>query len=299
MHFRSLATVLALLAAVPAQANDKLPPGVIARMGDVELKAEELRPLVEALPPEARAQLAQNPAELQRIVRTEVLRKALAAEARGKGWDRRPEVVIQMERAREQALVATYMNNIARPPEGFPSDAEIKAAYDASQQALATPRQFKLAQIFVLAPPESDKAGFEKARAKAADLATRAKAKGADFAALAKSGSEHAESAARGGDMGWVADANLLPELREPVAAMKKGEVVGPVKASQGWHVVRLEDVREKGVRPLAEVRDQIVASLRLRKAQETEQAYLTFMTNKNPVNLNDAELSRIVGGAK
>jgi len=95
--------------------------------------------------------------------------------------------------------------------------------------------------------------------------------------------------------MGWVAEQNLIPELRDAVASLKKGDVVGPIKTAAGWHVVRLDDLKEKSVRPFAEVRDQIVSALRLRKAQETEQAYLTFMTNKNPVAINDAELAKLL----
>lgn len=273
---------------------DKLPAGVIARMGDVELKTDELKALVDALPPDARAQVAANPAALDRVVRNEMIRRALAAEARAKGWDKRPEVVAQMDRAREVALVAAYMNSVARPPETFPSDAEIKAAYEQNAASLTTPKQYRISQIFVLAPPETDKAGVAKALAKATDLAERAKKKGADFAALAKASSEHADSAGKGGDMGYVADGNLIPELRDPIAAMKKGDIVGPIKTQAGWHVIRLEDVREKGVRPLAEVRDQIANSLRLRRAQETEQAYLTVMTNRTPVTINEAELPRL-----
>lgn len=293
-----LLVILVALASLPAGANDKLPAGVAARMGDIDLKVDELRPLLEGLPPEAKSQLAQNPGELQRIVRTEVIRKALAFEARGKGWDKRPEVVAQMERAREQALVETYMNNLARPPEAFPSEEEIKAAYELGQGAFALPKQYRISQIFVLAPPESDKVAFDKARTKALDLAAKARAKGADFVALVKTASDHAESAARGGDMGWVAEGNLLPELREPVAPLKKGEVTGPVKTAQGWHVVRLEDVREKSVRPLPEVREQVVAALRLRRARETEAAYLTFMTNRTPVSVSDSEVAKLLGAA-
>lgn len=292
-----LVALVLTIASLAALANDKLPSGVVARMGDIELKLEELRPLVEELPPEAKAQLAQNPGELQRLVRTEVIRKALAAEARGKGWDRRPEVAAQIERAREQALVEAYMNNVARPPEAFPPEAEVRAAYEQGQAAFSVPKQYRISQIFVLAPPESDKQAFDKARARASDFAAKARARGADFASLARGGSEHLESAGRGGDMGWVAEGNLLPELRDPVAGMKKGDVIGPVKAAQGWHVVRLDDVRERSVRPLAEVRDQVVAALRLRRARETEAAYLTFMTNKTPVNLSDAELAKLLGG--
>jgi peptidylprolyl isomerase len=294
----AVATVLFACAALPAVAADKLPAGVVARMGEIDLKTDELKLLVDALPPEGRAQLAANPGDLNRVIRTEMIRRSLAAEARAKGWDKRPEVVTQMDRAREQALVSTYMNSVARAPDTFPSDVEIKAAYDQNSASFATPKQYRLSQLFVLAPPETDKAGFSKALAKATDLADRAKKKGADFAALAKASSEHADSAAKGGDMGFVAEANLLPELREPVAALKKGDIAGPVKSASGWHVMRLDDVREKGLRPLSEVREQIVSALRLRRAQETEQAYLTFMTNKNPVSVNDAELPKLLPGA-
>jgi hypothetical protein len=43
-------------------------------------------------------------------------------------------------------------------------------------------------------------------------------------------------------------------------------------------------------------VRDQIAAALRLRRAQETEAAYITFMTNKTPVNVNEQELGKLIG---
>ena len=264
-------------------------------MGDVEIRIDELRSLIDSQSPEVRVQLARNPADLQRLVRSEALRKLLASEARGKGWDKRAEVVALMERMREQALASSYLANISQPPEGFPSETEIKTVYEQNQATFTVPKRYSLAQIYVLAPPEADKLAYDKARAKANDLAAKAKAKGADFGALAKASSEHAESASRGGDMGWVSEANLLAELREPVGALKKGEPTGPIKSSQGWHIFRLDDTRDKAVRPFAEVRDQIVSALRQRKVQETEQAYLNFVANKNPMNLNSGEIARLL----
>lgn len=297
---KSLLLALGLMAVgATAVAQDKLPPGVVGKMGDAELRTDELKGLIDGLGAEAKAQLAANPGELTRIVRGELLRKALAAEARSKGWDKRPEIVVQMERAREQVLVSSYMNGIAKPADNYPSETEVRAAYDQSQNAFVTPRQYRLSQIFVLAPPESDKAAYGKAQAKIADMAEKARKKGADFAALARTNSEHADSAAKGGDMGWVSDTILIPELRDQVAGLKKGDVGAPVKTAQGWHVVRLEDVREKGVRPLPEVRDQIVNQLRLRRAQETEQAYLTLLGNRTPVSLSDAEIAKLQGTLK
>lgn len=292
---KSLLCVLGLLVAVTAVAQDKLPAGVVGKMGDVELRAEELKAVIDGIAPEAKAQLAANPGELSRVVRAELLRKALAAEARGKGWDKRPEVTAQMDRARDQILVSSYMNSVAKAPDSYPSETDVRTAYEQSPGAFTVPRQFRLSQIFVLSPPESDKAGFAKAQAKVADLLDKAKKKGADFPALAKAGSEHVESAAKGGDMGWVAEQSLIPELRDPVQTMKKGDVgATAIKTAQGWHIVRLEDIREKGVRPLAEVRDQLVAALRLRRAQETEQAYLTLLSNRTPVNVSDAEVAKL-----
>jgi peptidylprolyl isomerase len=296
---RALSALALAILTLPAMAQDKLAPGVVAKMGEAEIRADELKALLDAAAPEVRTQLAQTPAELNRIIRNELLRRVLAAEARTKGWDKRPDVAAQMERAREQVLVSSYMNSVARPPETYPAEADIRAAYDQSPALFATPKQYRLSQVFVLAPPESDKAGVAKAQAKIADAAERARKRGADFAALAKTVSEHAESATKGGDMGWVAEQNLIPELREPVAGLKKGDIAGPIRTAQGWHVVRLEDVREKGVRPLPEVREQIVAALRLRRAQETEQAYLTLLNNRNPVTLNEAEVGRLHGTLK
>jgi parvulin-like peptidyl-prolyl isomerase len=294
---RFLLCVLGVLAVSGAAVSqDKLPPGVLAKMGDVELRVEELKAILDAAGPDAKNQLAQQPAEVNRLVRTELLRKALAAEARGKAWDKRPEVIAQMDRAREQVLVSSYMNSVSRPPENYPSEADIRTAYDQSQNTFIVPKQYRLQQIFVLAPPETDKVAYAKAQAKVSDLSEKARKRGADFAALAKASSEHAESAAKGGDMGWVAEGSLIPELRDPVSTLKKGDVSAPVKTAQGWHILRLEDAREKGVRPLPEVRDQIASALRLRRAQETEAAYITFMSNKTPVNVNEQELGKVVG---
>lgn len=282
-----------------AFAQEKLPPGVIAKMGDVELKAEELKLALDTLTNDQKAQIASQPQELGKLVRVEMIRRVLANEARSKGWEKRPDVVLQMERAREQALVANYMNSLVRAPDGYPSDAEIKAAYDQNSASFTQPKQYRVSQIFVLAPPETEKAAFTKAQNKANDVAAQARKRPDEFAALAKANSEHKESAEKGGEMGWVVENNLIPELRTPVASMRKGEVSGAVRGTLGWHIVRLEDLKERSVRPLTEVRDQISAALRFRKAQENEQAYLTLMTNKTPVSVNDSELQKLQGALK
>jgi peptidylprolyl isomerase len=255
---------------------------VIASLGGVEMRASELRKLVAAQPSVLRDRILATPAALDRLVRVEMLRRALAREARSKGWDKRPEVIEQMDRAREQALVSSYMDNLARAPGDFPSDKDVQAAYDAGRAEFTRPRQYHVAQIYVT---NADKAN---------ELAKRAREPGADFAALARGASEHAESANRGGDLGWVAESQVLPEVGRALQSMKPGEVSAPIRSASGWHVVKLLEAREPETQPLQEAREPIVAALRARRAQENEQRYCDEMLAKNPIAVNEVALMRL-----
>lgn len=72
---------------------------------------------------------------------------------------------------------------------------------------------------------------------------------------------------------------------------MLKGEISDPILGSTGWHIVRLMDTKAAAPRPLAEVRDTLVGTLRQRKVQELQQAYVASLLGKNPVAVNEARL--------
>jgi peptidylprolyl isomerase len=294
---RTLARALALIAAAVPAAAFAQSADTVARLGSIELKAADLKRLLDAEPPAVRAQIAASPQALDRIVRTELVRRAVLAEALAKGWDKRPEVAAQIERAREQVVVSSFVNGLARPGADYPSDAEVKAFYDANQGSLMLPRRYRVAQIYVKRPGE--KAAAEAAAKKVADALGRARAAGADFGALARSASEHAESAANGGEIGWVAEDNLIPEMRPVIARLAKGAVSEPVPTAEGWHVVKLLDVAEPAPAPLEQVRPSIANTLRLRKAQELERAYIDALLAKTPPSLNEAELAKLRGSLR
>jgi parvulin-like peptidyl-prolyl isomerase len=225
-----------------------------------------------------------------------VYRRALIDEARTKGWDRRPEVVSQMERAREQVLLSSYMNDLARPPADFPNEQELLAAYNANQAEFALPRQFRVAQIFVAVPKDVQKADADKLRKKAEDIAKRAQSKDADFARLAQANSDHKASAEQGGDLGWMAERDMIPEMRTLIPTLAKGEVGKPVRTEQGWHVIKLLDLKPAGLRPLTEVRTQLIAAMRQRLAQENEKRYLDKLAEQTPVAVNEIALGKLRG---
>jgi parvulin-like peptidyl-prolyl isomerase len=279
--------LLVALAAAPVAASAQGADEVVAKFGATEVRASDLRRVLQAQDPAARDQLLRSPPALDRLVRTEAFKRALLGEARARGWDKRPEVIADLERAKEQALVQSYVNSLARPPADYPGEADLRKTYDGAKDELARPREWRVAQIFVAAAS----ADGEK---KATELGRRAKAAGADFAALARQGSEHAESAARGGEIGWIAEGQTLPEIARALAGMKPGDTSDPVRSSSGWHVLRVLEERPPAPREFAEVRGYLSNVLRARRAQENEAKYFDDMLAKNPIAVNEVALIRL-----
>jgi parvulin-like peptidyl-prolyl isomerase len=273
--------------------------GVVGKMGNVEIKTADLRRIIEAQPAPLQKQIAGTPGELDRLVRNELVRQALLNEAKAKGLDRKPDVVLMMERAREQALLQIYMSEVAKPPAGFPSEEDVKQAYEANKSALSVPAQYHLAQIFIASPDNADKPSANAAAKKATEVGNKARAKGADFSALARDSSDHKDTAAKGGDLGWLPDNQIIAEIRNALARMDKGDVSAPVRSASGWHIVKLIDKRAAGVRPLAEVRETIVTQMRARRMQEIERNYIEGMISRSQFNVNPNELSKLQSAAK
>ncbi len=294
---RLMVLCLALGAPLFVHAQTKDDP-VIAKMGALEMRSSQIQHLIDALGADARKQLAASPQELDRLLRQLMVRNAVVAEAREKGWDKRPEVVQAVEQAREQALAQSYMNNVARPPATYPSDEEVRALYEASKAQLMAPAEYQLSQIFVAVSDDTDKSAAAAQR-KLADLSARLQKAPQDFAKLARELSDNKEVGAKGGDLGWLPEDRLVPELRTAVLKLAKGEISAPIKANGGYHVIRLADRKPSVVRPLPEVHELLSSNLRLRRAQETERSYLEAVMAKTPISVNQIELGRLQGMVK
>ena len=89
---------------------------------------------------------------------------------------------------------------------------------------------------------------------------------GADFATLAKEKSKN-PGAAEGGDLGYFTKDQMVPEFADVAFKMYPGQVSNPVKSQFGWHIIKLEDKRQRAVPEFDKVKDQIETFL-TRKAQ-------------------------------
>jgi parvulin-like peptidyl-prolyl isomerase len=286
--------LMGLVLCVSAAADD-----LVGKMGDVELRSSELMLILDAQAPDARRQLATDPPALERLVRSELMRKAVLHEAKQKGWDKRQELQPLIERARDQVIVSSFVANVAKPGDSYPSEEEIKQFYESNKAQLVAPAQFQLAQIFLAAPEGADKAKAEEAKKKIGELSAKLGKSAADFAKLAKENSAHKESAEKGGELGWVSEEQMVPEIRRAVAGMAKGEVSQPIKSQAGWHLIKLLDKKPAATRPLADIRPNLVIAMRNRKSQDMERTYLEALAIKLPPTINQIELGKLQAGLR
>ena len=162
---------------------------------------------------------------------------------------------------------------VAYRPADFLSQVEIKdddvAEYYAlhKEDKFTEPEQVRARHILVKVAPDAAAEAKAAARKKAEELLAKVKA-GADFAALAKERSDDPGSAAKGGDLGLFPRGRMTPAFEEAAFALQAGGVSDVVETPFGFHVIKVEEHRPGGVKPLAAVHDEIVETVKQERAR-------------------------------
>jgi peptidyl-prolyl cis-trans isomerase SurA len=141
---------------------------------------------------------------------------------------------------------------------------------DASQAAPQMVTEYQARHILVRVEPGADEAA---AKARIDTLHARLSG-GGDFAALAREHSGDANSAARGGELGWFPAGVLGPEFDARLAALSDGQFSAPFRTEAGWHIVQREGSRQADAADLNR-RAQIRASIGQRKLEEEWSRFL------------------------
>jgi len=160
--------------------------------------------------------------------------------------------------ARVRARYVAY-----RPADIVSKDDEVAEYYALHKDDKFTePEQVRARHILVKTAADAGPDAKAAARKKAEELLAKVKA-GADFAALAKERSEDAGSAANGGDLGLFTRGRMTPAFEEAAFALQGGGLSDVVETPFGFHVIKVEEHRPGGVKPLETVHDEIVDTLK------------------------------------
>ncbi len=263
---------------------------VVARIDSITLSANDVRAYIADLGDRERAALAQDPALLNQAIRLTLTNRLVLQELQAKKWDQRAEVVAQLDRVRQNALIELYLQAASTPPANFPSEEDLQKVYDGNRNAFLMPRQFQLAEILIRVPKDADKATGEQAKGQIDDIQRKLKVVGTDFAAIATE-----NGAPNGGNLGWVVEGQINPEIKARVAGLARNAMSEPIRLEDGWRIVKLVDTKEPYTRTLPEVRDQLVQQIRGERAKALRQAYLGELLRQHPPVLNEFALSNLI----
>ncbi|MBE5190029.1 peptidylprolyl isomerase [Vibrio parahaemolyticus] len=137
------------------------------------------------------------------------------------------------------------------------TDEDVKKYYDEHLDKYSSEEQRRVAHILV--------EGDDEAKAQAILDELNA---GADFAAVAQEKSDDFGSAENGGDLGWIEHDVMDPAFEEAAFALKNpGDMSGLVKSDFGYHIIKLEELKDAVAKPFDEVAAEIKQELVDQKA--------------------------------
>jgi peptidyl-prolyl cis-trans isomerase C len=149
---------------------------------------------------------------------------------------------------------------------------DLQAAYNEQYSETNPEEEYNASHILV----ETE----EEAKAIVADLEA-----GADFAATAREKST-GPSGPGGGELGWFGPGMMVPEFEQAVVAMEVGGVSAPVQTQFGWHVIKLNEARNKTAPDLETVREELELQIR----QTRVQSFIETSTAEADVDRSGAE---------
>jgi peptidyl-prolyl cis-trans isomerase C len=186
------------------------------------------------------------------------------------------------EKFRQDLLVRNFVETSVVDTIQVP-DAEIPAYYNAHPEYFET-TEVHARHILKKVDPGASPDSVELQRAAIAALLTRVRA-GEDFAALAMANSD-CPSAPKGGDLGFFARARMVQPFADSAFALPVGGVSGIVQTPFGFHIIKVEERRNEGTRPLEQVAPAIRQYLQNQRVQQAVDNLALRLRDKSNVKL-------------
>ncbi|MBI3903505.1 MAG: peptidylprolyl isomerase [Nitrosomonadales bacterium] len=189
--------------------------------------------------------------ELRQAIRDNLVNyEILSQEAVKQGMDKQPDAIQQLEMSKQNVLANALVQDYVKT---HPISDEVVAREYEKLKAGMGSKEYKLRHILV---DKEDNAKSILAKLK----------KGGSFDKLAKANSRDPGSKDHGGDLGWIPVGNISSAFVKPFAdaALKldKGQLSEPVQSQFGWHIIKLDDVRDATPPALDEIKGKLTLSL-------------------------------------
>jgi len=262
--------ILAVAASACGEGPGKGKQGKILAIVDGEAITEEmLHREAEGLPPYVRP-ILDTSAGRARFLESVITRDLLLREALRRGIDRRPEVAIQLSMKRKSILLEALLADVASKSPSL-TDESLRAVYNASPEQFRTGPRVKVSHMLF------------RDRARAEEMLRRI-GEGEPFEALMKeTGAYEGEVAA---DLGDIGRGNFVREFEAAAFGAKAGQVVGPVKTTYGFHLIKVYSKRPGGIRSFEEVKPQLLEEQRETAQREAFETLVAGLRKASTVHV-------------
>ena len=247
------------------------PDPVVARVNGVDIKQSDLALAEEDLGADIQAAAPDVKREQLIAYLADIIMVTQAAEKKSLGDN--PDFKRRLAFLRNKLLMGFGLQEEAK---SAITDEALHQTYDEAVKSQGGQEEVRARHILV---DSKDKAReiFEKI------------AHGSHFAQLAKEHSKDPGSKDQGGELGFFKRGQMVPPFEEAAFRLKKGEVGEPFESQFGWHIVRVDDRRQRAAPAFETVKDRVVASMIHQKAQQIA----TDLRGKAQIEYIDPEIKR------
>ncbi|MDL2298488.1 peptidylprolyl isomerase [Synergistaceae bacterium OttesenSCG-928-D05] len=241
-------TVLIMAFTLPAFAADSSPNKPILTVGSSTMNAQEIFQMLvsSAGGNEMMAAMILSQSTLEeRTALVQQMADALvfAEAAKALGYDKNPDIAMQIKWQTTQLLVQAYFNAISTKWDF--SDTALRKYYNAHKEE------------FVQAPASRTRHILSHTQQDSMNVAMKLLETG-DFEAAALEYSRDPNSARNGGDLGWVEKGMLVGPVEDAIESAVPGSVTGPVQSDFGWHLIKVEERRPEKQLSFEEAGDEV-----------------------------------------
>lgn len=249
----------------------------LVRINNVSISLEEFQQMLEKQPLEGKMRLLSEKGTRDFLENYVIPREVLYQEAKKKGLDKNKEIQAKIEDTRRAILIEAFLEEELRGKAEV-SEEEIQRYYKENRTLFMEPQEIKIRHIVVNTEP-------------ALKEVVKKLSQGESFEKLAST-YNIGNFKEDGGNLGYIRRGQLAPPFAQfeeaAFSLRKRGEISEVISTPYGYHIVRLEDMRESTLKPLNQVKERIRFSLQPKKKQEAYLEYVKEVKSKANVLFNE-----------
>lgn len=284
---------LSLATAVGAPPPDEglSPDDVILSRGDAEVTVADFRAALLRVPAKMRAQAADNPETVEKLMAQLLENRLLAGRARANGLHEDAVIQRAIRQGEEKVLARAEMERVGEEAPDADYEQMAREHYLTHKEEFRQPEKLSVGHVLIGTGERSEEAAAELA----AEVRDKAVSGEASFDELVE---EYSDDPGKDQNDGYYR--NMPPDrFAEPFAeaamSLEPGGISEPVKTQYGYHVILLEKHQESRIQPFEEVKARIIPKMRERHVRRVQQDYKKDILDQTTPSVNGDVLEALL----